>query len=273
MGSGSAGARTLAASLIRRGPRSVVLTPTYMGFGNLLYLALWCDADPVSRRFVRTAKLEPWLSAFPSLRDLTTPQVDIRLTDIRRSAVSQSYGRFGEDFTRTHLEDFIRRRLIHAFAPSHDDAVVLNIRRGDYYDDRHVRGYFSFDLDAYLRTAVPALLRQRGASEIHIVSDGMEWCRARSGWIERDLGIPVTFASTTGGPLADLVTVATARRILMTNSTFSYWAGYIHDVLYPNSEADVWAPRFFSRWQTDYSAWQLNPEWSVVEDIPGGWDS
>lgn len=259
--------------IVRRGPREVVWTREYMGFGNLLYLALWCDADTVNRRFLRTARLEPWLDVFPSLEGLTVGPDEVRVRDVRRSPVTESYGRFGEDFSKEHLHDFVRRHLVGAFSPVADDRVVVNVRRGDFYSDHTVRGYFGFDVEAYLRVALPQVVAQRPVSSVHVVSDGLDWCRARLGWVESELGVPVTFATGSEGAAADLATVATARRLVMTNSTFTYWGGYVHDVLYPGHEEDVWAPRFFSRWQDDRSAWQLNPGWSVVEDIPGGWDS
>ena len=265
--------RAAARNLVQRGPREVVWTPDYMGLGNLLYLALWCDADPDNRRFLRTARIEPWLEVFPSLAELTVRRDEVRRSDVRRSAVSESYGRLGEDFDQEHLHDFVRRRLLCTFKSVDDDRVVVNVRRGDYYADHNVRGYFAFDVDAYLQVALPRVVDQRPVSEVHVVSDGLDWCRARLGWVETRLGLPLTFATGSGGPAADFETAATARRLVATNSTFSYWAGYVHDVLYPGSQADVWAPRFFSRWQDDYSAWQLDPRWSIVEHIPGGWNS
>ena len=265
--------RATAEGLVRRGPREVVWTPPYMGVGNLLYLALWSDADPVDRRFLRTPRLEPWLETFPSLAELTVSPQEVRHTDVRRSAVTESYGRFGEDFSKEQLHDFVCRRLLRAFEPVDSDRVVVNVRRGDYYTDHTVRGYFAFDVDAYLRVALPRVVDQRPVSSVHVVSDGLDWCRTRLGWVETELGLPLTFATGSEGAAGDLVTVATARRLVVTNSTFSYWGAYVRDVLYPGSHADVWAPRFFSRWQDDCSAWQLDPRWSVVEDIPGGWNS
>ncbi|WP_345206236.1 alpha-1,2-fucosyltransferase [Fodinibacter luteus] len=210
---------------------------------------------------------------FPTLAELTVRREEVRYTDVRRSAVADSYGRFGEDFSEAHLEDFVRRRLLEAFPPVDSDRVVINVRRGDHYSDHTVRGLFALDVDAYLRVAVPRVLTQRPVSAVHVVSDGLDWCRARLGWIETEMQLPLSFATGAQGAAADLATVATARRLIVTNSTFSYWAGYVHDVLYPGTHADVWAPRFFSRGQDDWSAWQLNPRWSVVEDIPGGWNS
>lgn len=265
--------RAAVRSLVGRGPREIVLTRPYMGLGNLLYLALWCDAEPVNRRFLRTPRLEQWLGVFPTLGELTIRPDEVRYSDVRRSPVTESYGRFGEDFDEEHLHGFVRRRLLGAFQTVDDDRVVVNVRRGDYYADHTVRGYFGFDVDAYLQVALPRVVDQRPVSAVHVVSDGLNWCRARLGWVETELGLPLTFATGSEGAQADLVTVATARRLVVTNSTFSYWAGYVHDVLYPGSHADVWAPRFFSRSQEDRSAWQLDPRWSVVEDIPGGWDS
>lgn len=59
----------------------------------------------------------------------------------------------------------------------------------------------------------------------------------------------------------------------MTNSTFSYWCAYISNVLHRDNYAEVYAPWFHARTIDGGRAYQLDPRWSVITDIPGGWDS
>lgn len=105
---------------------------------------------------------------------------------------------------------------------------------------------------------------------IHVVSDGIDWCHARLGWLA-DYA-PLTFADGET-PMQNLVTVATARRLVLTNSTFSYWGAYISNVLHRDNHAHVHAPWFHARTIADGRAYQLDPRWTIIENIPGGWDS
>ena len=263
--------RSRALAIVRRGPHEVVWTPEFMGLGNLLYLAMWVAQERENRSMLRTPALEQWLDVFPALRELTVLREDVAFTAMRRSAVRHSYGRFGDDFSPCELTAFIRAHLTNAGPREVEDRLVVNVRRGDYFSDPSVRGYFGFDQDAYLRQAVAAIHQQETIQSVLVVSDGIGWCRDRLGWLD-DFATDVRFASGST-PADDFWTVATSRRILMTNSTFSYWAAHVHDVLLPDGAAHVWAPAFFSRWQPDHRSWGLDPRWSVVQDIPGGWDS
>lgn len=263
-------AKTRLLSVVRRGPGEVVWTPEFMGLGNLLYIALWVARDRSNRSMLRTPALVRWLSVFPALEQLSVSREAVGFTDVRRSAITQSYGSFGTDFSEGELKDFITTYLLPSHRPTVSGRLAMNIRRGDYFADPSVRGYFGFDLDAYLRVAIGGMRDQEPLGRVLIVSDGLDWCRARLGWVGEMAD--VEYASVTS-PADDFWRVATSRRILMTNTTFSYWAGYVHDVLQPDAASHVWAPAFFSRWQPDHRSWGLDPRWSVIEDIPGGWDS
>ena len=80
------------------------------------------------------------------------------------------FGRFGEDFTREQLDDFVRTHL----APRVDDdtdpgTLVVNVRRGDYFDAENRAG-FAFDQDAYLKVAVQRAYEQAEPEKIRVVS-------------------------------------------------------------------------------------------------------
>lgn len=266
---------------IRTGPREVVLTPDWMGFGNVAYLWLWAHLEQAAGRDARvleTVGMAPWREAFPNLAGLGVAASDIAFRDRRRSAVAVDYGTFGVNFTADELGDFIRTRLLSSplFAQatsSDEDVLVVNVRRGDYYSVPEFRGQFGFDVDAYLDVAVTASVEADGRPDrIHVVSDGFDWCRARLGWLS-DHAPLVTYADPADGPRHNLTEVSSAKRLVLANSTFSYWCGYISTVLHPEDAAKVWAPSFFGRTARGYRSWHLNPQWSVVEDIPGGWDS
>lgn len=265
-------AKSTAFSAVRRGPGEVVWPLPHMGLGNLLYMCLWAHQDPEHRRVLETPRLAEWYGTFPSLAALATPRAGVRLTDRRLSVYARSFGRFGEDFTRAQLDDFVSTRLAPAIDRTGDpDELVVNVRRGDYFDVPENRVGFAMDQDAYLRVAVGRAVAHARPQRVRVVSDGIDWCRARLGWL-RDLTDDVTFAEQSS-PAADFAAVATAGHLVITNSTFSYWGGYVRDVVAPPGSSPVVAPRFFHRTIRGGRDWPMPPEWSVVEDIPGGWDS
>lgn len=65
----------------------------------------------------------------------------------------------------------------------------------------------------------------------------------------------------------------TAWRLIGTNSTFSYWGGYVGDALRgDDQERRVVMPWFHQRTLNDGAADQLDPSWTIITDPPGGWD-
>lgn len=265
-------AKSTAFSAVRRGPGEVVWPMPHMGLGNLLYLCLWAHQDPTRRRVLETPTLAHWFDSFPSLASLSTRRPDVRLTDKRLSVYAHSFGRFGEDFTRSQLDDFVNTHLASAIDRDGDpDELVVNVRRGDYFDVPENRVGFAMDQDAYLQTALRRAFDDARPQRIRVVSDGMDWCRARLGWMHEYTN-DVTW-SEQSTPVADFAAIATAGHLVITNSTFSYWGGYVRDVLAPEGSTHVIAPRFFHRTIKGGRDWPMPPEWSIVEDIPGGWDS
>ncbi len=60
--------------------------------------------------------------------------------------------------------------------------MTVNVRRGDYYSDPVFRGRYSFDIEAYLDVALARAVEMAGpVDHVLVVSDGIEWCRARLG--------------------------------------------------------------------------------------------
>lgn len=276
-----------ALAAVRHG-RTVAWTPEWMGFGNALLLALWATsgADCGERRFIReTGALSPWLPVFPGLRPVVLAPSQVRFTDRRVMPWSEderARGAHGAAPLHEHIdmalvERFINETLkpgsqldVHLPAPLPDDALVVNVRRGDYYADPAVRRQYGFDVASYLRLAVEGSVEADGIpSVIRVTSDDVGWCMTELQWM-RALA-PVEFARESG-PRADFAQVASARRMVITNSTFSYWAAHLSNVNHGDNHAQVWAPRFFDRTQNGGRSWLLDERWSVVERLPGGWD-
>ncbi len=276
--------KATALGVVRRGPREVAWTPDFMGLGNVLYLLHWAD----ERRRVGhdtwvlvSPKLRPWLAEFPALAALSIERADVRFSDLRlmpwsaaRREQPDADNPAAAAIDAEGIEAFIATYLRGAprLGDGADDAgqVLVNVRRGDYYSVPEIRGQYGFDQEPYLRAAVAATLTRGVPERFFVVSDGIEWCQARLGWLRE---IAPTEFQAGGDPVADFFAVANARRLIVTNSTFSFWGAYLSTALHGDNHADVVAPRFFDRTQNDGKSWLLDPRWTVVEDIPGGWDS
>ena len=268
----------------RRGHRTVLLTYPGLGVGNHLYFAL--RAHRLSRegrdyRVTVQPGMERWLEVMPALRPYYLGPRDVRPWD-RREHISPSFFQgYGSDFSRGDLEAFISETMLgsplftgweqRSALLADDRVLTVNVRRGDYYAVEDFRRIYGFDVAAYVRLAVAEAHRARGGfGRIHVVSDGVEWCREHLAWLA-EFADDLTFVDPLDAAEQHLVDVALSPVLILTNSTFSFWGAYISNVIHRGNAADVWAPRFFGRGlrPTGSSAWQLDPRWNVIEDVPG----
>ncbi|MDQ4501362.1 alpha-1,2-fucosyltransferase [Sinomonas sp. ASV322] len=269
---------------VRRGPQTVLWPPSNIGVGNLLYF--WLQAHARQERgqdvVVRwTNAMQPWEGLFPEIfESLVARDRDISFFSPRDT--SSYFQEFGDEFTQSELDRFIDsfvlgprssfRQLVHSNSGHYD--LTVNVRRGDYYSDPKYRGIYSFDVVEYVRTALEAARASEPIQRIHVVSDDIEWCRAKLDW--KAVACPVTYqaeGSTVGEQLAVL---AASPRLILTNSTFSYWGGYlssrIHGTGGTSNHGRIWAPWFHRRDIYGGRAPQLDPRWSTIREIRGGWD-
>lgn len=253
--------RTRAADRLRRGDRTVIVTPVAgLRFGNWLYLWLRAHARShagVPTRVLAAPGMEPWLDAFPRLGEWTIPREDLRFHDRREWDHDHRFQRFGHDFDGDDVDAFVRDDLAPRIEPDGSDTLVVNVRRGDYYEHAGFRERFGFDQVGYLGVA---LERIGGADRILVVSDDADWCRATLDGLLRATASRVDYADP--DPLANFHAVAAARRIIGTNSTFTYWAAHVATA---TQNAQVIVPRFHARLPEGSDAFQLDPRWDVVE--------
>ena len=254
----------------------VIMAPEWMGFGNLLYLLNIAHNRDDGTKVLLTPALDRWIDTFPELGELALRPADVSWRHHRENPMKRTYGAFGQDFTSGQLTDFVRRRLVPSMVLDRladPELMVINIRRGDYYSEPDFQECYGFDQVAYGRTAMTG--RDYEGSQLKIVSDEVAWCRSRLGWLEEIA--PVSFADPTAGPQADFRAVASAHHLIITNSTFSYWAAHVSNVWHldmtgVDNKSQVIAPWFFSRAEALGHAYQVDPEWTIVKDIPGGWN-
>lgn len=266
---------------VRRGPRTVLWTQPTAHLGNFLYD--WMHAFEMRRQgkdvvCLRTAPMERWVPVFaPEATKLLVEPGDVRLTDRREKGLHNEFG--------PHFDELTLERFIEGFmeptgvidvnhVPAHlrvtAQDVVVNVRRGDYVTNEVNWRSYGFDVDDYLRVALVRSLEVGGPiRRILVVSDGIAWCVSNLGWLA-DHCETLNFESTGQPPEVHLAILANAPRLILANSTFSYWGGYLS--AWRSGRPDqVVAPWFHIRTDLGGAAWQLDPRWSIVKDIPTEW--
>ncbi|UEJ81122.1 alpha-1,2-fucosyltransferase [Brachybacterium halotolerans subsp. kimchii] len=268
-------ARVRALDMVRRG-REVAWCPEWMNLGNLLYIGVWA-LEGESRGSPRRILLQPSkaasLAVFPELRRrFFVERSEVRFTDRRVMPWSGREEHEPDRYDDPLLVPYIEQVLLPGSplnsAPEDldDDAMVVNVRRGDYFSVPEHRAAFGIDTVAYTLEAVRASVDAHGApSSIVVVSDDTAWCREYLRALDDVAPVRVREGSATD----DLAALVHAPRLILPNSTFSYWGGYIGDVIHP--EREVVAPWFFDRTARGGKAGQLRPSWHRIDEIPGGW--
>lgn len=266
---------------MRWGSRIIFLPPELARGGNLLYW--WLKAADlqrarVSARVRENSHASAWLTAFPQLRSLTINRSAIQIRDKR---TSEFYDQYGVGFSRESLNFFITNYMLSNESDFFDQIrsvprnrdLTINIRRGDYYSVPEFRGLYSFDIISYLQVTLARVESDDPIKNTHVVSDDLEWCKTRLNWLD-DIA-PVSYPAPGSNAVSQLAQVAASPRLILTNSTFSYWGGYISTLLSENAgrRSGVWAPWFHRRQKAGGAAYQLDPRWHVIDTIPGGWDS
>jgi len=223
-----------------------------MNGGN--YLFLWATAWARTRReqvqwLVRyKPKMEPWLAEFPALRALTVREEDIGFLQYRTIEWGQDVGK---DFFLAELKEFVHEVLLvgSRFTERWDqvfqEATVVNVRRADYYSNPRHRARYGFDVEGYVDAAL-SRVDDSASSPVIFVSDDPTWCMEK---LAPRLVDVETFAMPSPHDMfQDLAQLSNARNLILANSTFSYWGGYIASARPAGQRPRrVIAPLFFAR--------------------------
>lgn len=269
------------------GRRDVNITADWMRFGNHLYLWVWAYTrrnDRVVPKVLMTEAMRYWAGLVPEFatRFIIEPE-EIRRLD-RRGPYHAHPDRHSPDprgFTDSERELFINEALrpaplLHGVGTgplTDDDCLVVNVRRGDYYIHREHISKYGFDVESYVRVAVERSREVNGeVRRIHVVSDDLHWCRRHLDWL-RDYGTDVSYPDASETPDAHFRQVASARRIVLANSTFSMWAAAISNTIHRDNSGSIWAPAYFQSVYPPGRCFEYDQRWNFVdeEDLPDGW--
>ena len=138
--------------------------------------------------------------------------------------------------------------------------VALHIRRGDYRNHADHFGLLSLN---YYRDAIEIIQSQQTISDIWIFSDEIPATKMLADSLG---GINVTYISKFDfSPAETLSLMSSSKNLIIANSTFSWWAGYLSE------KSRVYAPQ---TWFKEKSAWLfpdnlLPSTWQLV---PSKWE-
>ena len=257
--------------------RSVLMTYPGLRIGNVLYFALRAFSEQERGCDYRVLDPNPdndWAPGFPRLASLLLPPRELRVLDQRVDLVESFFQGFGTDFSREELEHFIRtilltgpalKNLMDGCREDEAPSVTVNVRRGDYYDNPDFKALFGFDVQSYVLAAISEVERTTGPlASVLVVSDWIDWCREHLSWLG-DHAPTLRFEGSENGTQSNLRRIAEARRLIITNSTFSYWGAYLSNVVHGDGHGGVWVPSLHSRAIAGGQAWQHDPRWKVLQ--------
>ncbi|WP_347042356.1 alpha-1,2-fucosyltransferase [Brachybacterium nesterenkovii] len=271
---GRGAAAPVLAAIRRSSGRTILWTPPSLGGGNHLYMWLWAWEQRRAGNdaaVLRRPGMEAWIAMFPALGELTVDRAAVPFTAQRREIWHQGFDEFGQNALDGFLDDAILgspafAELL-AAADTERAPLTLNIRRGDYYTDATFRRRYGMDIRAYALAALEvAEVDPAGAFDLQVVSDDPAWCAEQvPAWLPAPR---VRIAPADEGPFGNLARLAASERLILANSTFSYWAGYLKNRWDEREgrESLVVAPRFHVRTIGDGRAWQLAPAWTIIEN-------
>ena len=218
----------------RPGARTIQGSSAAIRGGNNLYLWQWAHLEQRAGRraaVLRSATMPDWIDEFPLLRDLTIDKKEISLLDRRRFATRFF---FDHDFDRAQNRDFclalvdssdsFRARRSRIRAQITRETLVVNVRRGDYYEVPEFFARFGLDIQSHVAGAAELVLQAgRPVDDVLVVSDDVDWCR-------RELAPVLGDIRTLEGRSSlfdDLAVLSSATTLILANSTFSYWGSHL----------------------------------------------
>ena len=265
-----------AAAVLTRRHRSVLMSYPGLRMGNVLYFALQAGIRRKAGedfRILESGSGAGWLEAFPSLNPYMLPSSQLRFSDRRVGLPPLFFQEWGIDFTQADLESFIQSAILSAPAwrewregcGLRGEGVTINVRRGDYYSNPDFRKVYGFDVERYVHRVIDHIRDERGQlGPVNVVSDDPQWCRQHLNWLSNQSS-SLTFMGPESGVLSNFFSIAASRTLLITNSTFSYWASYVSNEIYGDNRSQVWVPSLHSRAVRDGRPWQHDPAWRAID--------
>lgn len=210
-------------------------------FGNHLYFYLFASkTQDIYIEYIED--MAYWNQFFPKLKLFWCAE-NVDKQKLENILPNESfYQAYNKDFSQEELNQFIEKYLIEDVAglisknPTPYDCV-FNIRRGDFYNKEH-KYLYGFDQLSYLQDVL-LQMRLPSSANVAVISDDIVWCEQYL-TILKSRFLNVHFLKTT--PVEAFIECVKAKKLVITNSTFSYWAAYLNAYMMPENE--IYAPDY-----------------------------
>lgn len=141
------------------------------------------------------------------------------------------------------------------------NAIGIHLRFGDYENSYKTRNFHGMTASSYFDEAINYLLNTLNqVDKIIFVTDDKDRAKIFVGKLRScQTLIPIEVISST--PIHDLATLSSCSGIVLSNSSFSWWAGYLGSSL---RESHVVAPRPWLAVESDYDLTLRAPNWKFI---------
>ena len=223
---------------------------------------LLTHGDRVSQGRIKLATFKLSSIVFPSIWVSEKELSDFPLERVtKKSKVLLGY------FQRHAYVDSVATEIIHSLSRSSlfarifstpvNNYIAVHIRFGDYLTNPETKNFHGLSAMSYYVQAVRLLQTSHSYDKIVIFSDNRHKAFADF-TVEYGLGgLPVSFSTGTS-EYDDLAAISSSKGIVISNSTFSWWAAWIGSQLH---ECNVVAPR----------PWFANPTAADDNLLPDNW--
>lgn len=254
----------------------VIITPGGARWGNLLYFFLYAyifEQKGKTIKILYTEHMVDVLLYFPDLKKYVIEEKNVKFYH-KKDNSNQFYQVFGKDFSEKQLNEFIKVHLLSSdfvksflgqLPEAESDELTINIRRGDFYEkgNSSIYGYNQIE---FIKHVFDNYFKGKNWKQINILSDDMNWCKDNFKFLQpytQRLHYPDL---TEHKIIPSFLWVARSKNLVLSNSTFSFWAAYISNYLY-QSQGNTFCPIFGSRRIENTDLYQYNPKWVMIRDF------
>jgi len=142
------------------------------------------------------------------------------------------------------------------------DAIGVHLRYGDYDKSSRTRAFHGLSAPSYYDEAVAYLLSQLNEVEkIVFITDDVNRAKVTIGKLKIcKTSIPIEVISSTA--IEDMGMLSSCSGIVLSNSSFSWWAGYLGSAL---RESKVVAPKPWLSVESDFDRALVVPSWKFID--------
>jgi hypothetical protein len=151
------------------------------------------------------------------------------IDDYKKNEVDKIYDGYWQKIRYIQNQEYYINRVLKEkynkdFVENKTNNIVLHIRRGDQATVLSSNIYTILDVEYYERAINYIKLHGESFNEVTICSDDILWCMEN---LKKLTGVDKINYSNSSSMLEDFLLMYNAKYLISSNSTFSWWAGYV----------------------------------------------